>query len=97
MNGSSVTIQVPQGHRHVIKQLTAYGSSTVEGIRVFFESVDSGAALWAADVPNGTSAWFGFYGALVFLPGSSYKFRVQADVLDAADVYAGGYDLVESG
>lgn len=90
-----MTIQVPLGHRYVVKQLTAYGSSTVEGIRVFFMNSDNGAALWAADVPNGQSAWFGFYGQLVFLGGSSFKFRVEADVLDAADVYAGGYDLIE--
>lgn len=84
------------GHRYVIKQLTCYGSSTVEGIRAFFMNADSGAALWACDIPNGQSAWFGFYGALVFLPGSSFKFHVAADVLDSADVYAGGYDLAES-
>lgn len=94
--GHSPDVIVPDNHVHVVKQLTAYANPIVGVTSVFFQDALTGAALWSAffNVDAGGSVFF--YGALVFGPGSRYRFYVNAAENNGADVYAGGYDLINT-
>lgn len=99
LSGSSDPVVVPAGHVYVVKQLTFYSNPFVQTVRGFFHDLDSGAALFACAAPvtateGAQPGWFGFYGALVFTEGRSFGWSVTAGIGDAADVYAGGYDLI---
>jgi len=96
LQGSSSTITVPDNHLYIVKQLTMYANPFLAPARGFFRDLATGATLFSAGTQTGTPGWFGFYGALVFGAGS--QFRWEADVVgtDGIDVYAGGYDLVQS-
>lgn len=97
--GRSSSWIVDEGTVVIVKQLTAYMSSSGPTIRVWLEDDATGAALWSCASPSSSvglpePAWFGFYGALVFEAGQSFSFRVlQEPGLDGAYVYAGGYLL----
>lgn len=85
---------VPPGRVYVIKQLTFYSNPLLGVCRGFLEDGLTGAALFSCGTAAGTPQWFGFYGALAFLEGDSFRWRVSAELTDGADIYAGGYDLV---
>lgn len=91
--GTGGSVTVPAGHVYVVKQVTIY-SSPIALLRAFFEDDSSGGALFSATFSAGAGGWQGFYGALVFEEGQGFHFQVNATLLDAADVYAGGYDLL---
>lgn len=95
LNGNSSTVTVPAGHTYVIKQLTWYSNPLLTPTRGFFRDLGSGATFFSCATVTGTPAWFGFYGALVFPEGSSFRWEVSAALTDGADVYAGGYDLTD--
>lgn len=99
MNGASSTVEVPQGHTYVVKQLTFYSNPTLETVRGYFRDLQTGATLFSCAAPvtldaGAQPAWFGFYGALVFHEGYTFRWEVHAGLTDGADVYAGGYDLI---
>lgn len=96
LNGSSATITVPENHTYVVKQLTFYTNPLLEPCRGYFRDLLSGATLFSAGTNQENPGWFGFYGALVFHAGSSFRWEVHAGLTDGADVYAGGYDLVDA-
>lgn len=87
---------VPDNHVHIIKQLAVYANPILGITSVFFQDSLTGAALFHAafNVDAGGSQFF--YGALVFGPGSRYRFFVDAADNNGADVYAGGYDLINA-
>jgi hypothetical protein len=87
---------VPPGHRYVIKQLTAYANPLLGPWSADFRSVSSGETRWAAGGADGQAAWFGFYGSLVFLQGEQFQFHVFVTPTDSVDVYAGGYDFIDT-
>lgn len=97
LSGHSPSVIVPANHVHIVKQLTAYANPIVGITSVFFQDALTGASLWHAafNVDQGGSVFF--YGAIVFGAGSEYRFYVDAAESNAADVYAGGYDLIQSG
>jgi hypothetical protein len=95
LSGTGPSITVPAGHVYVVRQITMYMSPSVGITRAFFQDGASGAALFAAAATVEHPEWFGFYGALVFDEGSTFHFQVDAFPTDAADVYAGGYDLTK--
>jgi hypothetical protein len=84
---------VPEGRTFIVKQLTFYANPLLSPARGFFRDLDSGASLFSAGTSAGQPAWFGFYGALVFTSGRSFRWEVEAELTDGADVYVGGYDL----
>lgn len=92
LSGAGGSITVPAGRVYVVKQVTIY-SSPLAAVRAFFEDDTSGAALFSGTFTGTSGGWVGFYGALVFEAGQGFHFQVDATFLDAADVYAGGYDL----
>jgi hypothetical protein len=96
LSGTGDSVTVPGGHTYVVKQITAYASPILSVTRVFFQDGDSGAALWSAQYIIEEAGWAGFYGQLVFKTGSSFHFQVDNLVDEAADVYCGGYDLLDS-
>lgn len=93
LSGSSAAVVVPTGRVYIVKQLTAYMSSTLGTIDAFFHDLGSGAALFHAGVSAGGGGWFGFYGALVFEAGDSFGWDVSVTLGESADVFASGYDL----
>jgi len=97
LNGQGNTITVPQGHVYIVKQLTFYANPLLSPARGFFRDLLSGATLFSAGTQAGTPGWFGFYGALVFNQGASFRWEVEAELTDGGDVYAGGYDLLSGG
>jgi len=94
LNGASSTITVPQNHTYIIKQLTWYSNPSLGAARGFFRDLLTGATLFSCGTQAGTPGWFGFYGAIVLAEGSSFRWEVSATLTDGADVYAGGYDLI---
>lgn len=93
LNGHGTTIVVPTGTVYIVKQVTIYANGLLGTVRTFFRDLDSGATLFTGQASEGVPSWFGFYGALVFEPGASFRFEVSAIGTDGADVYAGGYSL----
>lgn len=93
LNGIGPTVTVPTGRTYIVKQLTFYSNPALGVSRGFFRDLDSGATLFAAAANTGTPSWFGFYGALVFEAGRSFRWETTATLTDGVDVYAGGYDL----
>jgi hypothetical protein len=94
VSGVTSTVTVPAGHTYVVKQLTCY-SNPLSPLTAFFESTTMGTpAIFFAGFPGAAAAWFGFYGAIAFEEGQSFRWAVNAGIGDGADVYAGGYDLV---
>lgn len=94
LSGTGPSIIVPAGHVYVVKQVTMY-ASPLAVTTVFFEHEPSGAALFSTrfNIDAGGSTFF--YGAIAFEAGEGFHFQVNSDPLgEAADVYAGGYDLV---
>jgi hypothetical protein len=94
LNGAGATIVVPENHTYIIKQLTFYSNPLLSPARGFFRDLLTGASLFSCGTQAGTPGWFGFYGALVFAEGSEFRWEVEAELTDGADVYAGGYDLI---
>jgi hypothetical protein len=94
LNGSSVPVVVPPGHTYVVKQLTMYSAPLLGIVSAFFEDGVSGGALFASRFNIDAGGWVGFAGALTFLEGQSFHFNVHAAPTEGADVYAGGYDLI---
>lgn len=97
LSGHSPDVIVPTNHVHIIKQLLIYANPILGITSVFFQDALTGAALYRAtfNVDQGGSQFF--YGAIVFGAGSRYRFYCDAAGDNAADVYAGGYDLIQSG
>lgn len=93
VNGSSSTVTVPAGHTYIVKQVGAYGSSTIVAIDCFLVDGSSGAAVWHGKVDGGTNGWNGFYGAFVFEEGDSFHMNIEAAPADSADCFCSGYDL----
>lgn len=93
LSGSSSSVTVPLDEVYVIKQLTLYTSPSFGIVRGFFMDDATNAALFSAAAAINAPGWFGFYGALVFEPGTSFHWHVDSTLGDAADVYAGGYAL----
>jgi hypothetical protein len=81
------------GRVYIVKQVTIYSAPLLATTAVFFEDDTSGAALFASRFNIDAGGWVGFYGALVFEEGQGFHFQVNNAVGEAADVYAGGYDL----
>lgn len=94
LNGTGAVVTVPAGHTYVVKQLSAYAASTATTVEVYFRDNASSTTLWRHEVPGGTANWGGDYGARVFEAGDSMVFVVDAAPIDAADVFASGYDLI---
>ncbi len=94
LSGTGASVTVPAGHVYVVKQLTIYSSPLLAVLTAFFEDDATGAALFANRFTIGASGSVFFYGAIVFEPGQGFHFQVNAGIGDAADVYAGGYDLI---
>lgn len=92
LSGTGASVTVPTGRVYVVKQVTIY-SSPLGPVAAFFQDDVSGAALFSARFTGSAGGWQGFYGALVFREGDGFHFQINATLLDAADVYAGGYDL----
>jgi hypothetical protein len=88
-----VTVTVPQGYVYVVKQLTFYSDPLVQPARGWFRDLLSGAALFSAGTAAGAPGWFGFYGALTFTEGASFRWEASVGLGDGVDVYAGGYVL----
>lgn len=95
LNGSTPSVVVPAGHTYIVKQVGGYGNSTAVKIDIFLTDDVSGAALWHAGIDGGTNGWEGDFGSWVFTPGQSFHMNVNAAPIDSADVYAGGYDLLD--
>jgi len=93
LQGNSPTIVVPPDHVYVVKQLTMYTNPLLAPARGFFRDLGSGAALFSAGTTGANPGWFGFYGALVFEPGMSFRWEANITLTDAIDVSASGYDL----
>ena len=93
LSGTGASITVPVGHVYVVKQITTYMDPALGQVRCFFQDDSSGAALFSTGANVGAPFWGGFYGAIVFEAGQGFHFQVDATLTDAADVYAGGYDL----
>lgn len=85
---------MPTGHVFIVKQLTWYSNPFLGTTRGFFRDLGSGATLFSCATQAGTPGWFGFYGALAFPAGRSFRWETSATATDGADIYAGGYDLV---
>lgn len=96
LNGVTATITVPTGHTYVVKQLTFYANPTLVTVRAFFRDLVSGATLFSAGTPAGTPAWYGFYGAIVFPAGATFRWEASGGPVDGADLSASGYDLTTS-
>lgn len=96
LSGNGPDITVPAGHVYVVKQLTFYSSPLIATVHGFFEDTVTGATLFHGSAAPLGNTWEGFYGALVFAEGVSFRWRVGATATDAADVAAFGYDLVNS-
>jgi hypothetical protein len=97
LNGVGPTVYVPVGHTYVVKQLTWYSNPLLGPTRGYFRDLGSGAALFSAGTPDGQPAWYGFYGALVFEEGASFRWETSALLTDGVDVSASGYDLDNAG
>lgn len=95
LKGPSATVTVPPNHTYIVKQLTFYANPLLAPARGFFRDLATGATLFSAGTQAGQPAWYGFYGAIVFGPNSTFRWEVEAEVTDGADVYAGGYDLIQ--
>lgn len=95
LQGASDTIQVPEGHVYVVKQLTMYTNPLFGPARGYFRDVLSGATLFSAGTTGESPGWFGFYGALVFAAGNQFRWEASVNGTDGIDVYAGGYDLLQ--
>lgn len=93
LNGYSAVVTVPADHVYVVREVTAYGSSTAVAIDVFLHDYATGAALWRHDIPGGTANWGDFEGRLVFPAGEAFQVYVDAAPIDSADVSVSGYDL----
>jgi hypothetical protein len=93
VNGNGITTVVPAGHVYVVKQLTFYANPVFGPLRAFFRDLGSGATVFAASAFDGTPNWEGFYGAIVFPAGASFRWETATFFTDAADVSASGYDL----
>lgn len=98
VNGDGETVTVPEGHRHLIKQLTFYSNPSLGVVRGFFRDLQTGATLFGC--ATGVSAlglpepgWFGFFGSLVFDELMQYRWETASTLTDAADVGAFGWDL----
>jgi hypothetical protein len=78
----------------VVKQLTLYTNPLFGPARGYFRDLASGATLFSAGTTGADPGWFGFYGAIVFGAGSSFRWEASVNATDGIDVYAGGYDLI---
>src|SRR3954463_4869895 len=96
LSGAGADITVPFGHVYVVKQLTFYSSPLVATVHGFFEDRLSGATLFHGSAAPLGNTWEGFYGALVFEAGQSFRWRIGASAFDAADVSVSGYDLINT-
>lgn len=94
LQGVSETVLVPEGHVYVVKQLTLYTNPLFGPARGYFRDLESGATLFSAGTTGESPGWFGFYGALTFRPGESFRWEANVNATDGIDVYAGGYDLL---
>jgi hypothetical protein len=96
LSGTGSSVVVPAGRVYVVRQLTMYSSPLLAQVAAFFEDDATGAALFSSRFTPDAGGWVGFYGALVFEEGNGFHFQVNSSTGDAADVYAGGYDLQAS-
>jgi len=94
LNGDSYDVTVPVGHVYVVKQLTAYSNPTLGPWAANFHCVTTGETRFSAGGPDGAREWEGFYGALVFEEGETFRWTSYVTPTDGVDVYAGGYDLL---
>jgi hypothetical protein len=94
LSGVSAPITVPAGHRYIVRQLTAYASPGFASVYAYFRNLTHGNVLYSVGWAPGQVEWFGFYGALVFQAGESFRWETQSVGPETADLYAGGYDLL---
>jgi hypothetical protein len=93
LSGVTPLVLVPPGHTYVVKQLTIYANPNFP-LTAFFEDHAAGdLAAYGVAFTGGAAGWYGFYGALVFEQGASFRWAVNAGLGDGADVTASGYDL----
>lgn len=95
-SGTGTSVTVPAGHTYVVKTVLAYSNPFVGTLKVFFQDDTSGAALLNANAGIGGDLRLVYYGAIVFEEGDGFHFQVDATGLDKADVFASGYDLINS-
>lgn len=93
LSGTGASVICPAGRVYIVKQLTIYASPLLGLTTVFFEDDASGAALWAQDATIGSPVSGTFFGSFVFTAGEGFHYQVDNGFGEAADVYAGGYDL----
>jgi hypothetical protein len=93
LSGTGGSVTVPAGRVYIVKQLTVYSSPLLGVCTVFFEDDSTGAALFANRFTIGASGSVFFYGAMVFEAGQGFHYQVNSTGIDAADVFASGYDL----
>lgn len=96
LNGAGPSVTVPVGFTYVVKQLTFYADPFLGPVRGFFRHVDTGASFFACATNAGVPGWFGFYGALVFEEGETFRWETSAFGTDGADVSAHGYRLASA-
>lgn len=90
VSGRSTSVIVPAGHVYYVRQATIYLDPTAIITNAILEDETSGAALFAGAHGPGESAWFGFYGMLVFEEGGGFHWQVNGE---SADCSCSGYDL----
>lgn len=96
LSGTGPSVTVPAGHVYVVKQVTIYATPLLALTSAFFEDDTTGAALFQGRFTLNAGGWVGFYGALVFEAGQGFHFQVNNALGEQADVYAGGYDLLDA-
>lgn len=97
LSGTGQSLTVPVGHTYIIKFLSTYASPIIGSTVVFLEHEPTGAALWQTGVVLGDAPYHSEDVTIAFLEGEGFHFQVNADAGNAADVYAGGYDLLNAG
>jgi hypothetical protein len=93
LNGDGATIVVPGDRVFIVRQLTFYAAPLLGLTTGHFRDLGSGASLWVQDATIDSPVTGTFLGALVFPPGSSFRWEVSNSFGEGADVFASGYNL----
>lgn len=94
LRGIAGPVVVPLGHTYVVKQLAVFADPTLGDLDAFFHHTLSGAALWWVHAPMMTRTKEALFGSFVFAETEELDFSVSCIIGDGADVYAGGFDLI---
>ena len=93
---SPLTVLVPEGHTYVVKHISAYCGGPAFAVRVWFRSPDDGTALWYAEWSTTERMGKYYDGGFVFEQGERFQFELDTEGGDSANVYAGGFDLINA-